>query len=72
MTYLQSTTQKDLAEKLGCHPSAISQWIINKQIPAERLFQLERITGIPPKKLRPDLFVDHSAPHRESRADSAA
>ena len=58
LTYLKGTTQRELAEKLGCHPSAISQWIMNGQIPAERLFQLERITGISPRALRPDLFIE--------------
>ena len=70
MTYLGTTTQKELAEKLGCHPSAISQWIMNKQIPAERLFQLERITGLSPRQLRPDLFVDRRG--AESTHESAA
>lgn len=58
LTYLKTTTQKELAEALGIHPSAISQWISNGQVPAERLFQLERITGISPRALRPDLFVE--------------
>lgn len=58
LTYLKTTTQRELAEKLGCHPSAISQWIMNGQVPAERLFALQRITGIAPQTLRPDLFKD--------------
>lgn len=56
LTYLEKNSQKDLAAKLGCHPSAISQWLSKKRVPAERLFQLQSITGIPPKELRPDLF----------------
>lgn len=67
LTYLKTTTQKELADKLGCHPSAISQWITNNQIPAERLFQLERITGISPRALRPDLFIEPK-PTAELRA----
>jgi DNA-binding transcriptional regulator YdaS (Cro superfamily) len=58
LTYLKSTSQRELAERLGCHPSAISQWIMNGKIPAERLFQLELITGISPRALRPDLFIE--------------
>jgi DNA-binding transcriptional regulator YdaS (Cro superfamily) len=59
LRYLETTTQTELAGKLGCHPSAISQWIMYKRIPAERLFQLERITGISPRAMRPDLFVEN-------------
>lgn len=66
LTYLKSTTQKKLAEELGCHPSAISQWISNERIPAERLFELERITGISPRALRPDLF-EKPRPPTEAR-----
>ena len=67
LTYLKSTTQKKLAEELGCHPSAISQWISNKRIPSDRLFELERITGISPRALRPDLFRE-PRPHVDARA----
>lgn len=42
-----------LAAALDCSPSAISMW---KKVPAERVGQVSRATGIPPQELRPDLF----------------
>ena len=42
-----------LAGKLGIKPQAVSQWT---QIPLGRVFDVERITGIPHQELRPDFF----------------
>ena len=44
-----------LAEKLGIARQAIYQW---SRIPAERVVEVERITGVPRVELRPDLFGD--------------
>lgn len=41
------------AAALGTGRSVIYLW---KQVPAERLIEIERITGVPRDKLRPDLF----------------
>lgn len=41
-----------LAQELGLSRAAISLW---KQVPAERLPEVERITGIPRHLLRPDI-----------------
>lgn len=49
-------TQSKLAARLGCHPSAVAQWIMNRRVPSERLFMIQEITGIDPRELRPDLF----------------
>lgn len=35
-------------------PQAISQW---KRVPAERVADVERATGIPRHRLRPDIFA---------------
>lgn len=43
-----------LAAALGCSPSAISMW---KQVPAERVGDVSRATGIPQHELRPDIFA---------------
>lgn len=53
--YLKSVRGRasDLAKKLKMHPSALSQWT---QVPAERVRDVERLTGIPRHDLRPDLF----------------
>jgi len=39
----------------GITPQAISQW---DQIPLNRVFDVERATGIPRAELRPDFFGD--------------
>lgn len=43
-----------LAAALGVTPGAISQW---RTVPAERMGDVSRITGIPLKDLRPDIFA---------------
>lgn len=44
-----------LAVALDIKPQAISQW---KQVPLARVFEVERITGIPARELRPDFFPE--------------
>lgn len=43
-----------LAKSLGITPGAVSQWV---RVPAERVVEVERATGIPREELRPDLFA---------------
>lgn len=45
----------ETASQLGVTPGAVSQWA-NGQVPAERLFKLSEITGLPLEALRPDLI----------------
>ena len=49
-----------LAEELRITPGAVAQW---DKIPAERLGDVSRITGIPMAVLRPDIFAaaEHAA-----------
>ena len=47
-----------LAAALSIKPQAISQW---KQVPLGRVFEVERITGIPHQELRPDFFNQSDA-----------
>ena len=42
-----------LARAIGVAPSAISQW---DRVPAERVPDVSRVTGIPRNQLRPDLY----------------
>lgn len=42
-----------LARQLGVKVQSIQQW---KRIPAERVLDVERITGIPRGELRPDIY----------------
>lgn len=43
-----------LAKELGgLSPQAVSQW---KRVPAERVLEVERVTGVSRHDLRPDLY----------------
>lgn len=46
-------TVAELARSLGITRAAIAQW---DKIPAERVVEIERVTGVPREELRPDLF----------------
>lgn len=47
-------TTGDLARALGVSDATARLW--RKKIPAERVVQIERVTGYPRHKLRPDLY----------------
>lgn len=49
-------TLSQLAEKFGVQRAAICKWE-HRGIPAGRLPEVERVTGIPIQELRPDLWV---------------
>jgi DNA-binding transcriptional regulator YdaS (Cro superfamily) len=42
-----------LAEMLAISPAAVSQW---DRVPAERVLEVERATGVSRHELRPDLY----------------
>lgn len=42
-----------IASLLGITPGAVSQW---RRVPAERVLDVERITGISRHDLRPDIY----------------
>jgi DNA-binding transcriptional regulator YdaS (Cro superfamily) len=46
-----------LAKALGITHGAVNQW---RRVPAERVIEVERVTGIPREKLRPDLYAQPS------------
>lgn len=46
----------DLAELLGVHKSQVTRWV-QKGIPASRVIEVERASGIKRKHLRPDLYA---------------
>lgn len=50
-------SQTGLADALGISPQAVGAWRLRK-IPAERVLDIERITGVPRTVLRPDLYPD--------------
>jgi DNA-binding transcriptional regulator YdaS (Cro superfamily) len=47
-----------LAKALGITHGAVNQW---RRVPAERVIDVERATGIPREKLRPDLYPSERA-----------
>jgi len=51
----EKLTQAQLAAKFGVRPPAICKWE-QRRIPAERVLEVERITGVPRQELRPDLY----------------
>lgn len=42
--------------ELGLDRSAPFQWQKRRKIPADRIVEIERLTGIPRQRLRPDLY----------------
>jgi Bacterial toxin YdaS len=42
-----------LAQQLGIKQQAVGQWL---RIPTGRIIQVEKATGVPREKLRPDLY----------------
>lgn len=58
-----------LSLALGLSRAAVSNW---KRIPAERVLEVERLTGVPRGMLRPDLYpVDSVAPVSNPGAETA-
>jgi DNA-binding transcriptional regulator YdaS (Cro superfamily) len=58
-TYLQQTTQTDLAHRLGVTQGLVHQWVTGKtRITAERAVEIEKATGgqVTRQELRPELF----------------
>ena len=56
-TYRKRTglTQAQLAEELGVKSPAICKWE-RRRVPAERVIDVEQVTGVPRHELRPDLY----------------
>ena len=45
-----------VARALDVRQSVVSNWAIRNRIPAERVLEIERITGVPCWEIRPDIF----------------
>ena len=51
-------SMRALARALGISHQAVIQWT---RIPTERIIEVERVTGVDRKRLRPDLYVREPA-----------
>lgn len=53
--FLQERGKKlsDLASSLNINKSTVSRW---KRVPAERVIEVEKATGIPREEIRPDIY----------------
>ena len=57
----------EIAAACKVSPQAVHKWL--KKVPAERVLELERVTGISRHQLRPDLYPEEKPRRRvEARA----
>ena len=49
----------DVAQDAAVNKSTVTRWL-QKRIPAERVLEVERITGVPRHELRPDIYPPQS------------
>ena len=55
-------TADDVAKEAGVTLAMWSRWETGaRRIPAERVIDIERITGIPRNELRPDVFAERES-----------
>lgn len=54
-------TRRELSRHLGISEQAVGQW---RRVPIHQVFQVERITGIPRERLRPDIYDAPRPRHR--------
>jgi DNA-binding transcriptional regulator YdaS (Cro superfamily) len=52
---------KALAQKFQISRQAVEKWLDKERIPAERVLEIEAVTGIPRHELRPDLYPQEVA-----------
>lgn len=61
-TYLEKSSQSELAHALGVTQGTISHWLTGRvRVPAERVIPIEQATGgkVTRQELRPDLYPEH-------------
>lgn len=54
----QAGGQTDLARAIGSTQGHVSQWLRRGKVPADKVLKIERATGVPRERLRPDIFGD--------------
>lgn len=45
-----------VARKIGIKYQSVQEWIARGQIPAQRVIEMEKLTGVSRHRLRPDVF----------------
>lgn len=53
--------QSATAKALGVSQPAVRKWLL-KNIPPERAIELERLSGVSRKEIRPDIFEEQGKP----------
>ena len=50
-----------LARHLNVTPQAVGGWRLRGRVPAERVLQIEKLTGVRRHELRPDIYPEEAA-----------
>jgi DNA-binding transcriptional regulator YdaS (Cro superfamily) len=58
--FRERVTLEELGARLGVFKSTVMRWE-KRRIPAERVLDIERVTGVPRTQLRPDLYPTETA-----------
>lgn len=53
---LERVNANRLAKAIGIKPQALTGWKASGRVPAERVLEVERISGVPRHEIRPDLY----------------
>jgi DNA-binding transcriptional regulator YdaS (Cro superfamily) len=64
--------QVELAKAMNVTPQAINQWVTHNRIPANRVIEIERLTGVSRHALRPDVFGEEGVKPRRPRKVASA
>lgn len=51
-----NNNQSELARRCGIKPQSVQDWVENGEIPAGRVLQVEKVTGVHRSILRPDYY----------------
>lgn len=64
--------QSALARSLKVTPQAVQKMCATGRVPAERVLDIERLTGVPRNELRPDLYPEEETEPEASAKKAAA
>ncbi len=61
-----------LAQKVGVHRTTVIGWRVAGEIPMHRVLAVAEASGIPPHKLRPDIYPAPFVTHDTAPADGVS